>query len=411
VWLTLTNIGKPRVRRHHEEQTDKLPDTIVVNPHQTGCSYPNKDLAGCGVAFKLACALDGSLEYSDEFEEFLNIVALGSIADVVPLLGENRIIAKLGCDTMGITNNKGLYHLIKKCGIDNAKISAGQVGFSIAPNINAIGRVGKADLGVELLMAETDEDAERLADELIYYNKVRQETENLMIEQAIETIENDEGLKNGKILILAKRDWHSGIVGIAASKICEKYNKPTILLTINSKNVCVGSARSIPAFNIFDALSTCDDLMLKWGGHPVAAGMSIGLNNLGEFIRRMRLQADSLTDEDLLKITKIDLMVKDSDITLELADTISMLEPFGVGNPTAVVGVENQTVFSKQLIGKLKNHSKFKTPHFDVLCFNDTLDDLMDGDEIHIAGNIQVNEFRGNKSVQLLMRDWKVKNG
>lgn len=394
---------------HHSPQS-KLPECIIVNPKHPDCTYPNKELAGCGVAFKIACALDPTLVESDELSEYLNIVAFGSIADVVTLTGENRVIAYNGCLEMGLSKNLGLRKLIEKSDIKDVKITAGQVGFNLAPKINAIGRVGKADLGVELFMSKDESDVERLVDELIYQNQKRQEIENLMIDQAIDTIESSEELKNGKILIIAKDDWHDGIIGIAASKICDKYHKPTILISINKEGICKGSARSIKGFSVFEAVCSVDDLMMSHGGHTMASGLKLHKDNLGEFIRRVTEYAnENITDDMLKKQINVDCVLSENDLTLELAESISLLEPFGVGNFTPIFEIDNQTVASKQLLGKLQNHCKLKTNNkFDILAFNETLDNVGLYDTLDIVGNISINEFRGNKSVQLIARDWRL---
>jgi len=396
---------------HHEPQ-DVLPKGIVIDPKQKGCKYPNKNLAGCGVAFKLACALYPDLIYEDDFDEYLNIVAFGSIADVVPLKDENRTIAYYGCRDMGNTTNLGLSTLIKKSDIKDSKITAGQVGFNLAPKINAIGRVSKADLGVELFLTKDLDEAERIVDELIFQNERRKEIESGMIDQAIEIIENDESLKNGKIIFLARDDWNTGVIGITASKICEKYYKPVILLSINKKGICKGSGRSIPSFSIFNPLMEAKPLLIGGGGHPVACGLSFDVEKLDEIKAIFEKHAKILTDEDLKKVIKVDSTISEKDINVKLFDDISLLEPFGIGNPTPVFELDNQYINSKRLLGKLQNHCKIiSSSKFDILAFNSTLDGVETKSIIDIVGNISINEFRGEITPQLLLRDWRLTNG
>jgi single-stranded-DNA-specific exonuclease len=406
------SLGMEIIVSDHHMLSKEIPDCIIVNPHQSDCNYPNKNLAGCGVALKIACALYPNLINESDFEEYLNIVAFGSIADVVPLVDENRIIAYYGCKDMGNTTNVGLQTLIEKSNILNPKITAGQVGFTLAPKINAIGRVGKADLGVELFTTNSKEEAEKIVDELIYQNELRQQIEGKMIEQAIEVIENDESLKNGKLIFIAKSDWHTGVIGIAASKICEKYNKPTILLSINKEGICKGSGRSISCFSIFEPLMDAKPLLINGGGHDVALGMSFHLDNLNEIKCIFERHAEVLTEEDLKKVVKIDVEVNEDEITLNLCDEIGKLEPFGVGNPTPQFMVSNISVSQNQLLGKLKNHTKIKTNNnLDIMIFNSVLEDVKRGDKLDFVGNLSVNDFRGQQTAQFLARDWRFTNG
>lgn len=390
---------------HHKPQ-DKLPNCIIVNPKQSDCEYPNKNLAGCGVAFKIACALYPNLYNELDFEEYLNIVAFGSIADVVPLKDENRVIAYYGCRNMGDTTNIGLKKLIEKSDIQDRKITAGQVGFNLAPKINAVGRVSKADMGVELFTLKDESMIDYITDELIRLNEYRQSIESDMIEQAIEVIESDDELKNGKIIFIAKDDWNTGVIGITASKICEKYNKPTILMSINKKGICKGSGRSISNFSIFDPLMEAKPLLLGGGGHTVALGMSFKIEVLEEVKSIFKKHADKLTDDDLKRVIKVDSIIEDFDEIL--VNEIGLLEPFGIGNPTPVFMIVNKEVAEKRLLGKLQNHTKIKLIGMECLAFKTTMDDVKEFDEVSFVGNIGLNEFRGQTTRQLIVKDYKV---
>lgn len=402
------SLGIDVVASDHHKPKEVLPDACaVINPHRHDCEYPNKNLAGCGVAYKLACALYPKLTTDDDWEEYLSIVAFGSIADVVSLTGENRIFAYYGCRNMGETSNIGLKTLIKRSGINDSKITAGQVGFTIAPKLNATGRLGESDLGVRLLTTKDEMEAFEISKELIELNKERQDIENEIIEKAVELIESDKSISDRNILIVANEGWHTGILGIATSKICDKYNKPTILMTIEN-GMCKGSARSIPEFNMFESLQSCDELMDKWGGHPMAAGLSLKHENLNKLTERLSDISSTLSEEDLMKKLKVDYVLQQKDINESLINELLLFEPYGIGNPTPQFALANKLITGKRTIGKNNNHCKLNLKNgMNAICFGNTLNDVNCLDKLDILGQLSLNEFRGEKTIQILIKDYK----
>lgn len=395
---------------HHSVQNEIVPNCLILNPKQEGCNYPNKNLAGCGVAFKLACALYPNLINEKDIFDYLNIVAFGSIADVVPLIGENRVIAHFGCYNMANSNVLGLRKLIEASGIQDKTITSGQVGFTLAPKINAINRVGKSELAIELLTSDDESDIIEIVEELEYQNKIRQEIEGMIIEESLEMIRLDPTIIEHNMIILVKKDWHTGVLGIAASKICEKFYKPTIILSIDENGLCKGSARSIPKYSIFEGLQSCNHLLTNWGGHSVAAGLSLDIKNLEEFKTSMYEHSSKLTEDDLTKVIKVDFVLPHDVINQELIDEIKLLEPFGIGNPKPNLLIKDLTITSNRIIGKLENHTKLGSKEgVDILLFNYVNKDIPQGCKFDVIGDIDINNFRGVNTRQILGRDWRIK--
>lgn len=399
----------------HHECKDVLPGaSIIVNPKQPDCPYPFKKLAGVGVVFKLVQALTLSLKYhlKELFDEYLDLVAIGTIADVMPLTGENRIIVKKGLELLPYTANKGIRAIIDAGDISTERITTTTVGFIIAPRINAAGRVGDPKCAVELLLAGDEATAMKYAQMLTDENHQRQETESCILNDALLMIENDATFKDDYVLVLSHDGWHHGIIGIVASKISEKFNRPTILISTEN-GVGKGSGRSIKTFNLFHALENSGSLLLKYGGHELAAGLSVSDKNIDAFRKDINDYAKSvLTDEDFIPVINIDCELPLKFVSLATIERMTFLEPYGMGNPIPVFYCRNASVVSQRL---LKNGKHLKLVlsdgenHVDAIGFNmgTFASNIRQGDSVDVAFSLSVNDFRGDRSAQIVLKDIK----
>lgn len=330
-------LGVDMIITDHHNCRSSLPDAVaVVNPHREDDEYPFKFLAGVGVVFKLLCALDGG--YESVCNRYAEIVAIGTIADVMPLIGENRYIAQIGLSKLADTSYLGLTALMRHAGVIRngkpKKVLSSTVGYMLAPRINAAGRIASASKAVELLLADNEADADRIAAELCDINKLRQATEQEIYNQAIEMIERDRaaGIER-KFLVLCSSGWHQGVIGVVASRISERYGVPCVLFSFDG-DVGKGSGRSIKGFSLMDALSSCEDLLLEFGGHELAAGLSISKENLEPFTERVNAYAaEHPVEQTYSNIIAADCEASFDEITLSGISEIQMLEPFGLQNP------------------------------------------------------------------------------
>ncbi|MBU1922732.1 MAG: single-stranded-DNA-specific exonuclease RecJ [Candidatus Omnitrophica bacterium] len=314
---------------HHEPQGVGLPAaSSLINPKVKNSGYPFRDLAGVGVAYKFCQAISGSL-----LSEDLDLVTLGTIADSVPLNGENRIIAKEGLLRLPDTKREGLRAIIDNAGIKNKKFNSTYVSFIIAPRLNASGRMASAELSLRLLMSQSYGEAQGLAKELEQFNRQRQKVEAQILEEAEEMINREMNFKEQKVIVIAKDDWHQGVLGIVASKLADRFYRPAIVISLN-EDLCKGSARSIKNFHLFDALVDCKELLDSFGGHAHAAGLLITRDNIDDFRKSInKLAHDRLNLEDLLPSIDIDAELALSDLNESMVRGLEVLEPFGMGNP------------------------------------------------------------------------------
>ncbi|PIQ90158.1 MAG: single-stranded-DNA-specific exonuclease RecJ [Candidatus Omnitrophica bacterium CG11_big_fil_rev_8_21_14_0_20_41_12] len=317
------------VTDHHEPQNSNLPGaSCIINSKVKHSGYPFRELAGVGVAYKFAQAVSDSLLADD-----LDLVTLGTIADSVPLTGENRIIAKEGLFRLPQTKRLGLRAMIENAGIENKKFTSTYVSFIIAPRLNASGRMANAEVSLKLLMSQNAGEAQNLAKELEKFNRERQKVEGKILEEAEELINHQVNFKDHKVIVIAKEDWHQGVLGIVASKLADRFYRPAIVISIN-ENLCKGSARSIQNFHLFDALMDSKELLDSFGGHAHAAGLLITKDNIDEFRKSInKLASDRLDLEDLLPSTDIDLELNFADLNEPLVKELELLEPFGMANP------------------------------------------------------------------------------
>ena len=328
----------------------------VLNPKQVECQYPFKKICGAGVAFKLIESLFIKFNKpKSEIYKFLEFVGIATVCDVVELIDENRVFVKEGLKLINHTNNKGLKALKKMN--DLKEITSYHLGFVIGPCINASGRLDSAKKGLELLLCENNLVAEELAKEIIDLNNKRKEMTQYGVDKCVELIESS-NLKNDKILVVYVGEIHESIAGIMAGRIKEKYNKPTIVLT-NGERGAKGSARSIEEYNMFEELNKCKSLLNKFGGHPMAAGMSLDINNIDKLRDELNKNCE-LTEKDLAKKIRIDLFLPIENVCLNLIEELAILEPFGTGNIKPIFGAKNIKIVNANLLGKNKNVLKLK---------------------------------------------------
>jgi single-stranded-DNA-specific exonuclease len=325
------------VTDHHEPQGDRLPPaSSILNPKIKSCGYKYRDLAGVGVAYKLCQAVSNSMLLED-----LDLVSLGTIADSVPLTGENRVIAKVGLLRLSNTKRIGLQSLIESAGIGNRKFTSTIVSFIIGPRINASGRMDTAEASLNLLMTDSREEADNLVRVIEGHNRARQKVENKILEEAEDLINREINFKEHKIIVIAKEDWHQGVLGIVASKLADRFYRPAIVISL-TEDLCKGSARSIKNFHLFDALLDCKEYLNAFGGHAHAAGLVITKDSIKDFKHNInRLASERLSLEDLLPSLDIDAELSLADLNEEVILELEKLEPFGTGNPEPLFYTRN----------------------------------------------------------------------
>ncbi len=325
---------------HHEPEGTLPPALAVINPKRADCSYPDKNLAGVGVALKLVQALCQRADKGRWLPAFVKIAAIGTLADVVPLVGENRVIAKLGLGSLSHGRHTvGLRALLEASGLTGKTIDSYQVGFILAPRVNAAGRMSTPDIATRLLLANDEsmvEDARALAQQLNDENLRRQTEEADLVAQAKKAIETDPAIGAHNVLVVGGDGWHRGVIGIAASKLVDQYHKPAIVLSVDG-DIAHGSCRSIPAFDMLDALERCGELFLRFGGHKQAAGLTMEAARVPEFRARINAHADQVLDPDQLRPRlRIDGMLNLKQITPDLVEGLNAMAPFGLANPRPV---------------------------------------------------------------------------
>ncbi len=414
---------------HHECQSELPSACAIVNPRRQDCQYPFKELAGVGVVFKLLCSLECTYCRKNNIEKdwlkeicdtYGDIVAIGTVADVMPLVDENRLIVSRGLKLIEVNKRPGIEALLEMSGAITSpkfgeqkkrrRITSTLISYVIAPRINAAGRISDATRAVDLFLCDSYAEAKIIASELCDTNRMRQAEENKIIEQAYEKIKKEHDFENDKVIVLAEDNWHNGAIGIVASRITEKYNLPSILISFDG-NVSKGSGRSIKGLNLVDALGYCSDLLIKYGGHELAAGLSIEREKLGEFKKKINEYARMhLKPENMVTQIDIDAEVEENDITLANAEELFMLEPFGISNPVPVFVLKDAMISDVMAIGS-NRHTKYTLKKgnktVSALYFGKNPADLnlFAGDYADVVFNLDVNEYMGNKTVQFTLRD------
>ena len=388
------------------------PADAILNPKQYDCLYPNKNLCGAVVAFKYITALYERFDIQKkELEDYYELVAIATVGDVMDLQGENRILVKEGLRRLPNTKNKGLQELIRANNLEDSKITAYHIGFVLGPCINASGRLDTAARSLALLNASTKEEAAKLAGDLTALNQSRKALTEKGKEEAIQLIETTE-LKNDRVLVVYLPECHESLAGIIAGRLREKYHKPAFVLTRGEK-CAKGSGRSIESYSMYDELVKCADLMVQFGGHPMAAGLSIEEENIEKFREQLN-QNCTLTEEDLRPKIVIDVAMPISYITKELVEQISLLEPFGKGNVKPIFAQKGLRVLDSNIIGKNKNVVKLKLldPQGAIIegIYFGEADDFMnfirEKDSVSITYYPEINRFRGRESLQIIIQNY-----
>ncbi len=348
------------VSDHHTPLPELPPAVAVLNPHRPDCEYPEQVLSGAGVAFKLLQALsERSGRSVDDLYRYLDLVAMPTIADLVPLTGENRTLARFGLKVLERTANPGLRALLQVTGLKGRSINSGQVAFVIGPRINAVGRMGEAMRGVRLLLTDDETEATRLAELVDAENTVRQEVDRATLEQALEILERTFDPEGGRAIVLASDDWHPGVIGIVASRVVERYYRPTVLIALDGASG-KGSGRSIPGFHLYDALKACEGHLEQFGGHKAAAGVKIRRECVDAFREALNaIAAERLMPDDLRPRQRVDVEMPMSGLSEELWRFLSHFGPFGQGNPKPVFLARDVRVAgSPQVVGS--NHLRLR---------------------------------------------------
>jgi single-stranded-DNA-specific exonuclease len=401
----------------HHEVPAVLPDACaVINPNQSDCHFPFKHLAGVGIAFNFLIALRGGLrkegfwngKYYPNLKEYLDLVALGTIGDISPLIGENRTFTKIGLDL--ITENKrvGLQALKEICGIENQVIDSNKASYNLIPRINAAGRIGTPREAVELLLTDDYHEALELARSLDAYNRKRQTMERAILTEILDEINKTMDPAKKRSLVFASRNWHPGVIGIVASRLVDRFCRPAILISLRD-GVGKGSGRSISDFNIYQGLKKCDSLLLSYGGHQYAAGISIKEEDIEEFSKLLEsIVEENIQLENMVSQTVIDAQCQLSDINHDLLTQIAMLAPFGSRNPEPVLCARNVSISASNIVGN--NHLKMKINGDGVWCNSIW---FSRGNFLHsvnkamtdIVFTPQVNFWNGSSEIQLKMKD------
>lgn len=400
----------------HHQPPALLPAAVaVINPKQPGCLYPEKQLAGVGVAFKLCQALWQSHFPDDRgVTDYLDLVAVGTIADIVSLTDENRILVKLGLAQLIRTGNLGLKSLLKVSCLKADTIDSGKVGYILAPRLNAAGRLSHAASGVELLVTADAARAAELAAELNNENIKRQAVEKELLAAAEKSLA-ESGREGDKVLVLAGEDWHPGVIGIVASRLVDKYYRPVVMISIRD-GVGKGSCRSIPGFDIYQALAACSDHLIQFGGHRQAAGLSLAADNIDRLREKLcALAAEWLSDEDYQPVLSIDSEIALAQINTAFIEQLACLAPHGMGNPSPVFASADLAVADMRPLGADGRHFRLRVKQdgatSDVLAWNLTgmTEDLEANDSIDLAFVAEFNDWQGRRSVQLRARDVKAR--
>ena len=408
--------GIDMVITDHHSCRETLPNAVaVVNPHREDSVYPFRNLAGVGVVFKLLCALEGSTERI--LELYADIIAVGTVADVMPIIDENRRITGIGLNKLAETENMGLLALMRRAGIVKygkrvKKVTSATVGYVLAPRINAAGRIACASRAVELLLTKDERQADIIAEELCEINKLRQATEQKIYEQAVEIIESS--FKDDRFLVLSYDGWHQGVIGVVASKIAERYSRPCILFSLDG-DTAKGSGRSIKGFSLMDALSSCGELLLEYGGHELAAGLSIERGKIDEFRARLNEYATPILRESATAVPiEIECEAQFSELTEKGIYELLRLEPFGLSNPQPVLVIREVSIHDivplsqgKHVRFRIAGSENGRNYSLNAVCFGSAFDSFAycDGDICDIVFTADINEFMGSRAPQLFVKE------
>ena len=400
-------LGVDVIVTDHHECPPELPDAVaVIDPKRPDSNYPFSELAGVGVAFKLVSALEGESEIPALLARFSDLVAVGSLADVVPLLSENRILVQLGLNVLRHSPRQGLKALLDNSRASDKSLTATDLTFTVVPRINAAGRMGDASIGVELLLTEDETRAAQLAEELCSINERRRGTEQEILKEAEALLEEDPP-RSGEICILAHEGWHPGVLGVVAARLCDTYHTPFLLLTIEDGEA-KGSGRSVEGISLYDALFSVREHIKQFGGHAQAVGLTVEAARLEDL--RRALQQVCATLSPPLPEYPIDYVAAIGELTVPTARELLQLEPFGAGNPAPQIGVFEAEVIEIRPVGAEGKHLKLRVgdPGGTIDCIGFCMGGLSTefplGTKIDLIGELEENEFRGRSAPQLKLK-------
>ncbi len=403
------SLGLEVIVTDHHEPGDVIPNALaVIDNKRKDSRYPFRELAGVGVAFKVAQALGQKLGMREEaYLKYLDIVCVGTISDIVPLISENRVIAKLGLKLIKQTKNLGLRSIINSSGYN--QINSTTISFGVAPRINACGRMGKAEEALNLLLSQDIYQVNELTKKLNDHNRERQEIEKSIFNDAIQKIEKEQ-LSNNRTIVLGGENWHHGVIGIVSSKITEMYFKPSILLSFEEDGIGKGSGRSIPGFDLHEALMKCEDTIERFGGHSMAIGITIKKDKLDEFYKQFEGIAKENKIEEIIPIVNIDAKVDLNEINKSMVADLKELEPFGEANKMPIFAFKNVKIDSIRALSEgkhLKLTLRDNNQIVNAIGFNmgKLADEYKIGDKIDIAGMLEINTFNGVDNLQINIKD------
>ena len=403
------SLGIETIITDHHEPLDELPKAIaVIDPKIKTSKYPFNQLAGVGVVFKLIQAISQRMNLEEkEYLKYLDLVCIGTISDIVPLIDENRVIAKLGLRLVEVTKNIGLKTLLDSVGY--AKINSMSISFGVAPRINACGRMGHADEALKLFLTQNKQEAVELTDKLNNYNKERQEIEKSIYEEAIDKI-NSENIKEKNAIVLAGDNWHHGVIGIVASKITDMYFKPSVLICFEGEEG-KGSGRSIVGFDLHKALCSTSQYLEKYGGHAMAVGLSLKKNQYNSFKNAFEKYVEEAHIDEIVPIIHIDQLIRDKDLKIEDVKELDKLEPFGEANKSPLIAYKNLKIDSIRVLTEGK-HMKLtlKNENNNIITamgFNMgyRAEEFLIGDKVDIVGSLEINQYNGHESIQFNLKD------
>ena len=402
------SLGIETIITDHHEPAETLPKALaVIDAKRKDSKYPCRDLAGVGVVFKLIQAISIKLNLEEkEYLKYLDIVCVGTISDIVPLIDENRVITKLGIQLVERTKNLGLRSLLNSAGYK--KIDSTTISFGIAPRINASGRMGHQEDALELFLSKNLSRVNELTQKLNEYNSKRQEIEKTIFAEAVKQIEEN-NLQDESTIVVGGEGWHHGVIGIVASKITDMYFKPSILLCYED-DLGKGSGRSIPGFDLHNALSKCSDEIIKYGGHAMAIGVTLEKNNIDKFKKALNKIAEDEHISEIVPIINIDAEINLDEISKEWVESLHMLEPFGEKNKMPLFLFRNLKIESIRALSEgkhLKLTLQTNNNVIDAIGFNlgHLSEEYIIGDKIDVVGNLEINTFNGSESVQINIKD------
>jgi len=403
---------------HHNPDDEVPPAVAVLDPKQGDCNYPYKELSGCGVGLKLAQAYcqKNNLE-QEEVYDLLDLVAVSIASDIVPITGENRVLAYYGLKKLNSNPGIGLQTIINLAGLTGTEITISDIVFKIGPRLNASGRIEHGKKSVQILVSNDEEKSDLIGEKIDEFNEIRKTLDRDITQEALDMIENSAELESMNSTVLYNRDWHKGVVGIVASRVTEQYYRPTVILT-ESNGLATGSARSVRDFDLYEAIGQCSDLLESYGGHMYAAGLTMKIENIPEFKRRFEeIVSDQITDLQQIQTIEVDAKIPLSEITPRFYRILKQFAPFGPHNMSPIFITED--VFdagTSRLVGKNQEHLKLDLVEPDVnsgifsgIAFNqsDAFDLITSGLPFDVCYSITENEYRGKTNLQLFIRDIK----